>query len=56
MRKINRIGKGSKEEQRQGNKQMESIVVLIFGKKGLFPFQRLLSINLASYQASEAGL
>lgn len=48
------IGLGRAE--RQGNKQMESIVILIFGKKALFPFQRLLSINLASYQASEAGL
>lgn len=26
------------------------------GKKALFPFQRLLSINLAPYQASAAGL
>lgn len=52
MRQINWVAKGSKER----NKQMESIIVLIFGRKAQFPFQRLLSINLAPYQASAAGL
>lgn len=41
--------------EREGNMQMESIIVPIFGKKGLFPFPRLLSINLAPHPGSTAG-
>lgn len=53
---INQVGKGGRKSTERSKQQMESIIVLIFGKKTLFPFQRLLSINLAPYQASAAGL
>lgn len=53
MKQVVNVVKRSREQREQ---QMESIIVLIFGKKTLFPFQRLLSINLAPYQASTAGL
>lgn len=53
---INQVVNVEKRSREQSEQQVESIIVLIFGKKTVFPFQRLLSITLAPYQASAAGL